>query len=70
MNMLDTNGKENRKSQQRNKRHKEEPNENFRMEEDSNRNKITLDGLYSRMEMTKERISEFEDITINIPQSE
>ena len=40
------------------------------MEKDSNRKKITLVGLYRRMEMTKERISEFEDITINIPQSE
>lgn len=45
--------KKNRKSQQRNKRHEEKSNENFRTEKDNNWKKISLDGLNSKMEMNQ-----------------
>lgn len=45
------------KSQQRNKRHRAEPNGNVRTEKHNNRNKKNLlDGLKSKMEITKQRI--------------
>ena len=44
----------NRKSQQRNKRHEEKSNENFRTEKDNNwKKKISPDGLNSKMEMNQ-----------------
>lgn len=45
------------KSQQRSKRHRAEPNGNVRTEKHNNRNKKNLlDGLNSKMEITKQRI--------------
>lgn len=56
MNVLKTNDK-NRKRQQRYRRHKEDPNGNFRTEKCNTKIKRSLDGLNSRMKGTKERVS-------------
>lgn len=56
------------KSQQRNKRHRAEPNGNVRTGKHNNRNKKNLlHGLNSKMEITKQRIREFEDRTEKLP---
>ena len=52
------------------RQHKKETNRNCRVESYHNWIKNSQDELNSRFETAKERISEFEDITIKIPQSE
>ena len=53
----------------RNRNYKNEPNANLKTKSYNNRNK-KLEVLSRRMEMTKERISEFEDTSIEIMQPE
>ena len=67
--MLETNGK-NEEPQQINRRYEEGPNGDFRAKKLQLTNKSTADGLYSRMERTKERINKLEDGAMGIIQSE
>lgn len=59
-----------RKSQQRNRRHKEESLETFELNNIITTIKNSMNGLNSRIEGTEERISELEDRTIEITQTE
>ena len=54
-----------RKSQQRNRRCKEEPNRNFRMGKQKT-NKNSVHGLSIKVYRTEERISELEDRAIEM----
>ena len=62
--------KEIEKSQQRNRRYKEEPNGILKLNNTMPEIKNSLDGYNSRMDLKEKRISEFEDKTVEITQSE
>lgn len=60
----------NRKPQQRNRSYKKEPNRNYKTQKYNNLKKTLLDGIKYRVKMTKHRIHELEDKSIEFVQSE
>lgn len=68
MGTFETNGKT--KSQQRNRRYREETAEILKLKNDITEIKYSLDELNIRMEMLEERLSELQDRSIEIIQVE
>lgn len=68
MDTLGTNGKT--KSQQRNRRYREEMTEILKLKNYITEMKYSLDELKSRMDMLEERLSELQDRSIEIIQAE